>query len=1098
MEKFSIYYVNVRGLKSKMDSVQRILEDIQPEVICMTETHLGDGEKVELEGYEIYYNSNTKGKGGIVVGIQEKLKHITIETEKKKGAFETLWIKIDNTKNKINIGTIYAPQESRTKIKVFREMYKTINEKINNIKNDNEKMYLVGDFNAKVGDVIKGNKDEISKSGKILKDMILGQDLGLLNANHKCIGTWTRILGTEKSIIDYAMVLQGDEQYIKEIRIDDDKVDTPRYTRNKKTTYTDHCAIISEMNWTQANIDSNKNIQRRINEESLQQINSKTRGTVLTQIAQQNIPLNEKYTKWQREVTEIIESSKTKVKIRKKQELRCERKIKILKRNIRKKKADPSKKKAHINTLNRIIEEEIKKNNAKKIIKTAQSMSTEGTLKTGKFWEFKKKMDRQGKKETPSTMLDKKGIERNTKEEIKEIFEEFYEDLFKHEKPTNAMEELHERIIEHTFRNIQKQATKDKRKKKNTNTDTVKKCIAQIKNKKSSDSKGTSNVILKRAGEDMAKSIGILFTEIDNQDCSPEEWEDLIVKSIYKGKKSKKEMENRRGIFLTNTVSKLFEKIKQDAQRDMIEEGISRHQTGGIRDRSKDDNIMTFNAVIDYNNFIGSETYVLFADAYKCFDKLDLKTSIIDLKNILGSREAILQYNMNKKSNIVIDTPVGRSKKVEIGEIVKQGTLSGPVLCNINTDKVNRSGQKSITTIGPNVRVEALIYVDDIQQAGSHISTIEKTANNCAIMETSRHFTFNNKPDKTAFMIMNPKRETNVNKLKNKIKRGEIERTKEYVYVGEWYTERDSHAKRISEKDKKIGHMINKIKDHYGSPYKVGQLALQVRLFLYKTIAIPTLFINIETWSKVNNKEMEQLEKIQKEVLTALLEMPPGTPYRGVLAETGIWPIEQLFEYRRITKLKNILDSEDKRLLKEIIEDQIQNTFRGCWTEQTKEICNKYGLSIEHIRETTSQKLKNDLKKDINKRLNTEIQRQAKEKTKLRFCRNTNKKSYIEDLGFTEARLVMKVRLNMIEVRNNYKNQYEDRTCTLCKTEIDTTEHIFSCKKISMTQDKVSEIIYSGDGVTSSQSIEYLKEVMTLKGIDIFKKSKEIFRDDII
>ena len=59
-------------------------------------------------------------------------------------------------------------------------MYKTINEKINNIKNDNEKMYLVGDFNAKIGDVIKGNKDEVSKSGKILKEMILGQDLSLL------------------------------------------------------------------------------------------------------------------------------------------------------------------------------------------------------------------------------------------------------------------------------------------------------------------------------------------------------------------------------------------------------------------------------------------------------------------------------------------------------------------------------------------------------------------------------------------------------------------------------------------------------------------------------------------------------------------------------------------------------------------------------------------------------------------------------------------------------------------------------------------------------------------------------------------------------
>ena len=197
-------------------------------------------------------------------------------------------------------------------------------------------------------------------------------------------------------------------------------------------------------------------------------------------------------------------------------------------------------------------------------------------------------------------------------------------------------------------------------------------------------------------------------------------------------------------------------------------------------------------------------------------------------------------------------------------------------------------------------------------------------------METSRHFTFNNKPDKTAFMVMNPKRDNNVNKLKNKIKRGEIERTKEYVYVGEWYTEKNSHKKRLSEKEKKVKHMASKIRDYYGSPYKVGPLAIQVRLFLYRTVAVPTLFTSIETWSRVSQKEMEQLEKIQKDMLTSLLELPPGTPYKGILAETGIWPIEQLFEYRRITTLKNIIDSDDKRLIKEIIEDQIRNTFKGC------------------------------------------------------------------------------------------------------------------------------------------------------------------------
>ena len=228
----------------------------------------------------------------------------------------------------------------------------------------------------------------------------------------------------------------------------------------------------------------------------------------------------------------------------------------------------------------------------------------------------------------------------------------------------------------------------------------------------------------------------------------------MMIKSIYKGKHSKKEMENRRGLFLTSVISKLFEKIKLDnGQRDMVETKLSIFQTGGVKGKSPIDNKMVLNATIDYNNYINSETFVFFADAYKCFDKIDLKTSLIDLYEILGAKEAKLLYNMNKKANITIKTPVGETRPITVHEITKQGTLYGPVLCNINTDKVNKIGTKNVSTIGPDIACESSIYVDDIEHAGSHIGIIERAAQNCQHMEDQRKFTFNNKVKKTAFMI---------------------------------------------------------------------------------------------------------------------------------------------------------------------------------------------------------------------------------------------------------------------------------------------------------------------------------------------------------
>ena len=43
----------------------------------------------------------------------------------------------------------------------------------------------------------------------------------------------------------------------------------------------------------------------------------------------------------------------------------------------------------------------------------------------------------------------------------------------------------------------------------------------------------------------------------------------------------------------------------------------------------------------------------------------------------------------------------------------------------------------------------------------------------------------------------------------------------------------------------------------------------------------------------------------------------------------------------------------------------------------------------------------------------------------------------------------MKIRLNMIDVKNNYKGKYKnDRICPICKRENDTIKHLFQCTKV--------------------------------------------------
>ena len=172
---------------------------------------------------------------------------------------------------------------------------------------------------------------------------------------------------------------------------------------------------------------------------------------------------------------------------------------------------------------------------------------------------------------------------------------------------------------------------------------------------------------------------------------------------------------------------------------------------------------MTLNETIGYNKYINMETTVIFADAYKCFDKLNLKNCIIDLYTMVGAKEAMDIYRLNRIGNATISTPIGNATistpignvgPVKANEIVRQGTIIGPKLCCINTDKINNIGRKCITNIGPNIRVDMLTYVDDITYVNSNLVQIKKAVANLRCMGKCKGLTFNTEKNKTELMII--------------------------------------------------------------------------------------------------------------------------------------------------------------------------------------------------------------------------------------------------------------------------------------------------------------------------------------------------------
>ena len=109
----------------------------------------------------------------------------------------------------------------------------------------------------------------------------------------------------------------------------------------------------------------------------------------------------------------------------------------------------------------------------------------------------------------------------------------------------------------------------------------------------------------------MSKSIRKMYNNLLEEEEIPKQWEEMKIKSILKNKGSRKEVKNRRGIFLTNVVGKLFEKaLKKKTENTVI---IEKHQSGGKKEAMTGDNWIILRAIIDNNRRLRKTTYITMA-----------------------------------------------------------------------------------------------------------------------------------------------------------------------------------------------------------------------------------------------------------------------------------------------------------------------------------------------------------------------------------------------------------------------------------------------------------------------------------------------------
>ena len=95
----------------------------------------------------------------------------------------------------------------------------------------------------------------------------------------------------------------------------------------------------------------------------------------------------------------------------------------------------------------------------------------------------------------------------------------------------------------------------------------VKKAISTMKKRKAGDKVGWKAEWLIEGGDEMIKSLEILYNRIEQEKIISKEWQQVMIKSVDKKGSGEELSKNQRGLFLVNIVSKVYEKIKQNTER---------------------------------------------------------------------------------------------------------------------------------------------------------------------------------------------------------------------------------------------------------------------------------------------------------------------------------------------------------------------------------------------------------------------------------------------------------------------------------------------------------------------------------------------------
>ena len=157
---FTLVHSNIRGLKSKLESLNSVVNNLlRVDCISLNEHGIRGRNIVKIDNFHSFNKNRTNQRmGGVSLSVPTKELDSYMKIKQGEGDDEYLIIRNDKFKPALNIITFYGENEGRTPKEALFERWQRIRLDMKKIEMRNENIIFTSDIHRKLGNDCHGIK----------------------------------------------------------------------------------------------------------------------------------------------------------------------------------------------------------------------------------------------------------------------------------------------------------------------------------------------------------------------------------------------------------------------------------------------------------------------------------------------------------------------------------------------------------------------------------------------------------------------------------------------------------------------------------------------------------------------------------------------------------------------------------------------------------------------------------------------------------------------------------------------------------------------------------------------------------------------------